>query len=344
MPLLHDALRTNDARLVAAALGPYAEHLDADDLAAGRRQVRVHGRTAGRRRPAGRSRRRVSWRHARRPGRGTRRGRPHACRTTPPHCSTACREGRGTDAHLRPAHPHDLADHRRLRRDGRPRRPGRGGTGVLARAAAHQPGLVRRLLRLADRLGAVPGGAVRHPAPRHHRAEPQGGQRSALPRRARPDAALPGQGRRGRGRRDRLRLDDPGRGRGVRRPAGPGGRVRAARPRAHPAPRQGHRHPAHPGRGQGVRHRAPGGSWSTTSTRSPSALVQRLRLLDGLLDLPGDQDVAAADGARSSSEHGPRAGAGELGRRLGQVRSAAHRGDRERDAGRRLHAPTTWTW
>ncbi|WP_341717131.1 EboA domain-containing protein [Micromonospora sp. FIMYZ51] len=29
LPLLHDALRTNDTRLVAAALGPYAEHLDA---------------------------------------------------------------------------------------------------------------------------------------------------------------------------------------------------------------------------------------------------------------------------------------------------------------------------
>lgn len=29
VPLLHDALRTNDARLVAAALGPYAAHLDA---------------------------------------------------------------------------------------------------------------------------------------------------------------------------------------------------------------------------------------------------------------------------------------------------------------------------
>jgi hypothetical protein len=28
VPLLHDALRTNDTRLVAAALGPYAEHLD----------------------------------------------------------------------------------------------------------------------------------------------------------------------------------------------------------------------------------------------------------------------------------------------------------------------------
>ncbi len=28
VPLLHDALRTNDTRLVAAALGPYASHLD----------------------------------------------------------------------------------------------------------------------------------------------------------------------------------------------------------------------------------------------------------------------------------------------------------------------------
>ncbi|GAA1617774.1 EboA domain-containing protein [Actinoplanes couchii] len=28
VPLLHDAIRTNDTRLVAAALGPYARHLD----------------------------------------------------------------------------------------------------------------------------------------------------------------------------------------------------------------------------------------------------------------------------------------------------------------------------
>ena len=39
-------------------------------------------------------------------------------------------------------------------------------------------------------------GAVRHPAPRHHRAEPQGGQRPALPGGARRAAALPGEGRR----------------------------------------------------------------------------------------------------------------------------------------------------
>ena len=52
VPLLHDAIRTNDTRLVAAALGPYARHLDADGLAAGGAQVRVHRRAAGRRRPA----------------------------------------------------------------------------------------------------------------------------------------------------------------------------------------------------------------------------------------------------------------------------------------------------
>ncbi|MFC4022099.1 EboA domain-containing protein [Micromonospora sp. GCM10011542] len=31
VPLLHDAIRTNDTRLVAAALGPYARHLDPAD-------------------------------------------------------------------------------------------------------------------------------------------------------------------------------------------------------------------------------------------------------------------------------------------------------------------------
>ena len=70
-------------------------------------------------------------------------------------------------------------------------------------------------------------------------AQPEGGQRPALPRRARRAAALPGQGRRRRGRRDRLRLDDAGGGRGLRRAARPGRRARAAGAGAHPAPRQG---------------------------------------------------------------------------------------------------------
>ena len=41
-----DAIRTNDTRLVAAALGPYARHLDSARLAAGGAQVRVHRRAA----------------------------------------------------------------------------------------------------------------------------------------------------------------------------------------------------------------------------------------------------------------------------------------------------------
>ena len=93
---------------------------------------------------------------------------------------------------------------------------------------------------------------------RHHGtigAQPQGGQRPALPRGARRAAALPRQGRRRRGRRDRLRLDDPGGGRGLRRAARAGRRARAARARAHPAPGQGRRHQAHPRRRRRVRHR-----------------------------------------------------------------------------------------
>ena len=81
--------------------------------------------------------------------------------------------------------------------------------GVLARPAAHQPRLVRRLLRRADRLGALPRRPVRDRAPLHDGAEPEGGQRrGAGAGSARRAAALPGQGRRRRGRRDRLRRDD----------------------------------------------------------------------------------------------------------------------------------------
>ena len=41
--LTRDALRSNDTRLVAAAMGPYARHLDDDGLATRRAQVRLHG-------------------------------------------------------------------------------------------------------------------------------------------------------------------------------------------------------------------------------------------------------------------------------------------------------------
>ena len=88
--------------------------------------------------------------------------------------------------------------------------------GLLARPAAHVGRLVRRLLQLAARLGALPRRAVRHPPPLHDRPEPEGGQRRPpAPRGDRHPAALPGQGRGRRGGRDRLRRDDAGRGRGA---------------------------------------------------------------------------------------------------------------------------------
>ena len=171
---------------------------------------------------------------------------------------------RQADADLRPAHPHELTHDRRLRADGRGRGARAGRAGLLARPAADQRRLVHRLLRLAGRLGAVPGQPVRHPAPLRHRAQPQGGQRPALPGSARPAAPLPGQGRGGGGGRGRLRLDDPSGGRGVRGPARAGRRARLAGARAHTAPGQAARHAAHARRGQGVRSRPGPGAWSTT--------------------------------------------------------------------------------
>ena len=160
--------------------------------------------------------------------------------------------------------------------------------------------------------------------------------------RARPAAPLPGQGRRGRGRRDRLRLDDPGRGRGVRRAARAGRRVRAARAGAHPAPGQGRRHPAHPRRGRGVRASSPGRVAVDHLNEVTVGAGPRLRLLDGLLHLPRHQDVAAADG-RDPQGVRHRADAGQLGRRLGHVRPAADRGAPARRCSPPGSATTTWT-
>ncbi|MEK8109707.1 EboA domain-containing protein [Micromonospora sp. M12] len=75
VPLLHDAIRTNDTRLVAAALGPYARHLDP----AAWRQAVLKCVFSGVPRRGGRpgqpGRRRVG-RDAGRPGRRTARRRP----------------------------------------------------------------------------------------------------------------------------------------------------------------------------------------------------------------------------------------------------------------------------
>ena len=104
------------------------------------------------------------------------------------------------DEDLRPAHPHDVAHHRRLRAHARRRGAGRRRAVVLAGAAAHERGHVLRLLRRPAGVGAVPGPAVRHPALRDDRPQPQGGQRRAVPGGARRAAALPRQGPRRRRR------------------------------------------------------------------------------------------------------------------------------------------------
>ena len=146
---------------------------------------------------------------------------------------------------------------------------------------------------------------IRHHA--HDRAQPQGGQRPALPGGARPAAPLPGQGRRGGGRRGRLRLDDARRGRGVRRPARAGGRRTTCRRWCTPR--------------TGTRRAAPSARLDVVAESGIDpgrVLVDHLnevtvdagaghRLLDGLLHLPGHQDVAAADGgdpARSTARTG----------------------------------------
>ena len=321
--LVHDALRTNDPRLVAAALGPYAT-AELDDAAwrQGDAQVPVRRGAARGWCRASRTAPTTSWpgwspttptSDGRRAGRAGRR----------PAASSPPTLGR-PDAHLRPPHPHDLAHHRRLRGDARRRGARAGRAGVLAGPAADQRRLVRRLLRRAGRLGAVPGRAVRHRPPLHDRAQPQGGQRPAVHAGARPAAALPGQGRCRRGRRGRLRLDDARGGEGVRPPAGARVRVRAARrwctPRtatSRPAPaapwtssravgpraRQGAGRP--PQRGDRRRGRpAPAPGWASPSTPTPRWTRDRM--------------VAILQ------RRGTRPGAGQLGRRLGPQRPADH--------------------
>ena len=84
---------------------------------------------------------------------------------------------------------------------------------VLARPAAHARRDLRRLLRHAHRLGALPRLAVRHPPLLHDGPQPARGQRRPRqPGRARGAAPLPREGRRRRRRRDRPRRPDRRRG------------------------------------------------------------------------------------------------------------------------------------
>ena len=166
-------------------------------------------------------------------------------------------------------------------------------------------------------------GAVRHPPPLHDRAQPQGGQRPALPRGARPAAALPGQGRRGRGRRDRLRLDDARRRtrpspRSSRWPSSTTCR-RWCTPRTGTRPRGTRRTP---GRGQGVGHRPGPGAG-----RPPQRGDRRRWSPDtgcwlGFSIYP-DTKMSPPRMVAILRELRHRADAGQLGRRLGPLRPAA---------------------
>ena len=301
--------------------------------------MRLHGRPAGGRATGWTTAPTPSWPPCSPPWpseRAARRAAHADGRRSPCSTGTCCRHRR-TDAHLRPAHPHDLAHHRRLPSGWPPPACGpwssrRSGSGQPRTNPGSFADYFDSLLGWEPFRAAQFG--IRHHAT--HRAQPQGGQRPALPGRARPAAALPGQGRRGRGRRDRLRLDDPGRGRGVRRPARPGRRARAAGAGAHPAPGQGAPAPGAPWTSSPSPASTRAGSPSTTSTRSPSALVRDSGCWMGFSIYPDTKMspprmVEILQGVRH------RADPGQLGRRLGPLRPAADRGDRRGDAGGRVH-------
>ena len=147
---------------------------------------------------------------------------------------------------------------------------------------------------------------------RHHctiGAQPQGGQRRPRsPRGARAAAALPGQGRRRRGRRDRLRRDDAGRGgRRLRRASSswrPSSSCRRwCTPRTATRLAGTQRDAGRWSSESGTRARA--GADRPQQRADASSVVRRLGLLDGLLDLPGHEDVEHADGRASSRRYGP---------------------------------------
>ncbi|WP_449479656.1 EboA domain-containing protein [Streptomyces rochei] len=149
LPLVEDALRANDTPLLAAALGPYAaRHLDAHQWRHAVLKCLFTGVPVARWRisTVRAARGRGTGQHARAPTPPSapppavpsprpppRPARPRgASRSWPgrPPGSESC-------AHLRPPHPHDVPDHRRLRGDVCRGCPCRGRARLLAGAAPH---------------------------------------------------------------------------------------------------------------------------------------------------------------------------------------------------------------
>ena len=111
--------------------------------------------------------------------------------------------------------------------------------------------------------------------------------------------------------------------------------ARAARARAHAAPRQARRHPRARSSSSSSRASRPSTVADRPQQRAHGQGGPRLRLLGGLLDLPGHEDGRGPHGADPrGARHRP--DAGQLGLRLGRLRPAKVAEDRRRDARGRL--------
>ena len=198
---LLDALRTNDTRLIAAALGPYAtEHLDDDAQSPGRPQVRVRRRArhaARRARARGADARAGAACSCELAAGASRRG-PAGRRQYPPDVqdrrdrglpravATAARPPNSTEQKELLMRIFDPHIHMTSRTTDDYEAMYASGVRALVEPAfwLGQPRtsrrLVHRLLRRAARLGALPRRAVRHRPPLHDRPQPQGGQRRPL--------------------------------------------------------------------------------------------------------------------------------------------------------------------
>ena len=204
-------------------------------------------------------------------------------------------------------------------------------------------GLVRRLLQLAARLGALPrrrssasattarsGSTRRRPTTTALRREVL----DLLPRFLAKDGVVAV---------GEIGFDamTPAEDEAFARAARAGGRARAAGAGAHAAPRQGWR--ARGARSSWSRQSGlDARAWSSIDHNNELTVDRgaRLRLLGGLLDLPGHEDGRVPDGAHPRGAR-PRADAGQLGLRLGRLRPAEGRARRSRRCRRPASTTTT---